>query len=56
MYFKRVRLGLESAVDEVIDRSKKPRPIDLINEKVMIGKYGPQQYYKKDYLRIDLIG
>jgi len=36
-------------------RQKKPRPADLISEKIMIGKYGPQIYQKKDYLGSHLL-
>ena len=57
-WFKRVRLGLEKADAEgqgPDGRQKKPRPVDLISEKIMIGKYGPQIYQKKDYLGSHLL-
>jgi len=35
--------------------SRKPRPKDIMNENVMMGKYGPQKFEKKDYLGSHLI-
>ena len=57
--FKRVRLGLEKMhpADYIYgDKNhKKPRPKDLISEKIMIGKWGPQTFQKKDYLGSHLL-
>lgn len=35
--------------------SRKPRPKDIMNENVMMGKYGPQKFEKKDYLGSHLL-
>lgn len=37
------------------NQEKKPRPVDLIHEKVMVGAKGVQPYSKKDFLGSHLL-
>lgn len=43
-FIKKKVTGVKPMVKTNIPR--KPRPMDLINEKMQMGKYGPQPYHK----------
>ena len=52
--FQRLYLGLDKSLKTEYERqqeqyAKKPRPVELMSEEKMIGKYGTQQYQKYLY-------